>query len=328
MKIVKLVTINLLVFFFLLFLLELGFRLFWKMGTLEKEIYQTSANKTLRYQLKPNLDTLYEDSRLMTNSANFRGKEYDFQKPSHTYRILLLGDSVAFGRHLNAEDLLSTILEDSLGKECPEKSFEVLNMGVEGYNTLQELELLKAKGLKYHPDLLIVYYCFNDPNQREYYFKKNFINRHSVLARYVLYRFKKRMAKMDRQKRGIKSIPDDFRYLYQECPDCWKVTKSALIEMADLAQQEEIPMVLLIAVEMSQDVLDFREGYPFWYINELLEGLKHENLTVVDPLRDFSEKNLEKEEVNIQSYPDRRANEIIAAYLIKKLKENSIFFCQ
>ena len=37
MKIVKLVTINLLVFFFLLFLLELGFRLFWKMGTLEKE---------------------------------------------------------------------------------------------------------------------------------------------------------------------------------------------------------------------------------------------------------------------------------------------------
>ena len=39
---------------------------------------------------------------------------------------------------------------------------EVLNFGVPGYDTLQEVSLLEIRGLEYHPDLVVVGYCLND----------------------------------------------------------------------------------------------------------------------------------------------------------------------
>ena len=42
--------------------------------------------------------------------------------------------------------------------------YEVLNMGVDGYHTMQEIETLRVKGLKYNPDLVLVTFCVNDFN--------------------------------------------------------------------------------------------------------------------------------------------------------------------
>jgi lysophospholipase L1-like esterase len=39
---------------------------------------------------------------------------------------------------------------------------EVLNFGVNGYNTRQEVETLREKGLQFEPDLVVVAYCVND----------------------------------------------------------------------------------------------------------------------------------------------------------------------
>jgi lysophospholipase L1-like esterase len=42
------------------------------------------------------------------------------------------------------------------------RNVEVLNFGVGGYDTLQEVASLEIRGLKYHPDLVVVAYCLND----------------------------------------------------------------------------------------------------------------------------------------------------------------------
>ncbi len=41
----------------------------------------------------------------------------------------------------------------------------MLNFGVTGYNITQSIENLRARGLKYRPDLVIYQYCLNDPEQ-------------------------------------------------------------------------------------------------------------------------------------------------------------------
>jgi hypothetical protein len=69
------------------------------------------------------------------------------------------------------------------------------------------------------------------------------------------------------------------------------------------------------------DMLDFKEGCPFWYINEMLKALPHRNMIVIDPLREFSARNLNKKEVHRGSYPNRKANAIIADYIVRKLKK-------
>ena len=39
---------------------------------------------------------------------------------------------------------------------------EILNFGVGGYDILQEVSLLEIRGLKYHPNMVVVAYCLND----------------------------------------------------------------------------------------------------------------------------------------------------------------------
>lgn len=307
----------------LLIFFELVLRFFWQMSGLKGEIYQRSADTTLRYELKPHAK-IGED--IIINSGGFRDKEYPFKKAEDTYRITVIGDSVTFGRAMKLNETLPKRLQETLFNLCPNKKFEVLNMGTEGYNSIQELEFLKRKGLKYNPDLVIIYYCLNDPDYPEYYFTKNFINRHSLLARYILYRIKKRRIKMDRIRKGIKSDVDAYQYFYSS--QCWQDTKEVILEMADLTQAHGIRMVLLIAPEMQEAVKDFRDGYPFWYINNMLEGIRHDNIVVVDPIREFSKINLRKEELTIAgSYPNLKANNIIAEYTIQTLKEKNMNLC-
>jgi hypothetical protein len=288
-------------------------------------MYQASPNKILRYELKPNIKTTYLGYEIVINSDGFRGKEYPIQKAKNVHRIVIVGDSVALARMIPLEHSFAYKLQESLDRLCPDKRFEVLNMAVEGYNSIQELEALKTKGLKYNPDLVIVYYCLNDPDYPEYYFQKNFINRHSILARYILYKSKKHRVKKDRRLKGITSIQDNYRYLYTT--ECWQHAKEAVLEMADVTAAKGIKMILLIAPEMSEAVKDFRQGYPFWYINETLEAIAHPNIVIIDPIREFSRINLNKAESVVGTYPNYRANDIIVDYTLKKLQENNIRFC-
>ena len=74
--------------------------------------------------------------------------------------MIVLGDSITFGNDLPYEDTFSFQLQQRLSAEGRE--LEVLNFGVGGYDTLQEVASLEIRGLKYHPDLVVVAYCLND----------------------------------------------------------------------------------------------------------------------------------------------------------------------
>ena len=96
-----------------------------------------------------------------TNSQGFRGtKEYATEKTSGVYRIIVLGDSVTLGHGVGDEETFSYILEKQLSLIRPT---EVINMGVSGFGTAEELIQLRNVGLEYHPDLILLAYFPNDP---------------------------------------------------------------------------------------------------------------------------------------------------------------------
>lgn len=321
----KFLAFNIIVIVIFLLLFEIGLRLFWRMSSLKGEIYRKSANKILRYELKPNTKTTYENQEVEINSDGFRNRECTLQKLENTYRIVVLGDSVAFGRFNPPTDNLARRLEVALKKICPQNNFEVLNMGVEGYDTIQEEEMLKVKALKYNPDMVIVYYCLNDPDYPEYYFEKNFFNRHLLFARYVEYKIKKHRIKKDRIRKHVKTDEENISYLYNT--ECWQYTKKALLEMGDITAARRVKMVLLIFPEMSMQVENFREGFPFWYIIEMLEAVRHPNITVIAPVREFSRRNLNIDELRNWTYPNLKATDIIVDYAIQEIQKHNINFC-
>jgi hypothetical protein len=89
-------------------------------------------------------------------------REYSLQKGPHTFRILVLGDSVTFGHGAVYEQTYPRLLEDRLRAWQPTVDWQVWNAAVPGYNTSQELAHLLEVGDRFQPDLVIVGFFFND----------------------------------------------------------------------------------------------------------------------------------------------------------------------
>ncbi|MGB8338258.1 MAG: GDSL-type esterase/lipase family protein, partial [Burkholderiales bacterium] len=96
-----------------------------------------------------------------TNSQGFRGTtEYNISKPAGIFRVLVLGDSVTLGHGVEDGGTFSAVLGRSLSRTRPT---EVINMGVSGFGTAEELIQLREVGLQYQPDVVVVAYFQNDP---------------------------------------------------------------------------------------------------------------------------------------------------------------------
>jgi len=89
--------------------------------------------------------------------------DYTVDKPADTYRIITLGDSWGFGMHVSTKDNYSERVEDSLNENLASgklacdgiTKFEVLNLGVGGYDIEYMVERLRLRGMKYEPDLVL-----------------------------------------------------------------------------------------------------------------------------------------------------------------------------
>jgi hypothetical protein len=95
--------------------------------------------------------------RVRINSLGLRGPEIQRRPRPGTKRILVLGDSFAFGVGLDSVHTFSTDLNRNLGP-----GVEVVNMGVTGYSTDQELLLFEDLGSKLRPTLVLLLMCDND----------------------------------------------------------------------------------------------------------------------------------------------------------------------
>lgn len=92
------------------------------------------------------------------NSHGFRDRAREYDKPANTVRIAVLGNSWTEALQVPVEKNYCSVLERKLTeRSCFQGSrVEVLNFGVAGYSTAQELLTLQQEVWKYHPDIIIV----------------------------------------------------------------------------------------------------------------------------------------------------------------------------
>lgn len=114
-----------------------------------------SAVPGLHYQLAPN----YAKAGVRTDELGIRWRPPDEHPVRH--RVLLMGDSVAYGSGVAYEKTFAPVLESQLTRGLGDTT-AVLNAAVPGYNTSQESILLEQLGPIVRPHVVLVQFCLND----------------------------------------------------------------------------------------------------------------------------------------------------------------------
>ena len=141
--------------------IEIWVRIRWddKKGT--PGFFLTDAARGQR--LAPGYSGWFAGVPVRINSLGFRDlREYAFEKPPHTVRIVVLGDSVTFGHGALDTTTYPYLLEQRLRGWRPDVNWEVWNLGVPGYNTRQELTYLREIAPRAKPDVVVVGFYLND----------------------------------------------------------------------------------------------------------------------------------------------------------------------
>ncbi len=113
------------------------------------------------YALLPGMEGWYRkegEAYVRINSDGMRDREHSKTKPPDAIRIAVLGDSHAEALQVPLEQAFWSIMEQRL-QPCGRfngKRIEVLNFGVSGYGTAQELITLREHVWNYNPDIVLL----------------------------------------------------------------------------------------------------------------------------------------------------------------------------
>jgi hypothetical protein len=113
------------------------------------------------YALRPGAEGWYRKegrSYVRINSDGLRDQEHSLTKPPNTLRIALVGDSYPEALSVSIDQAFWSVMKAKL-QECDAaagKAIEVINFGVSGYGTAQELLTLREQVWKYSPDVVML----------------------------------------------------------------------------------------------------------------------------------------------------------------------------
>jgi hypothetical protein len=93
------------------------------------------------------------DGQVHINLAGFRDRERTLEKPPGVFRIGVFGDSMTEAVQVNLEDTYCQQLQQRFGSDS---AIEVLNFGVTGYSTVQELLNFRKEASRWALDVVVL----------------------------------------------------------------------------------------------------------------------------------------------------------------------------
>jgi len=289
-----------------------------------------TADPNLGWKLKPGASGEWNGegaSFVQVNSEGLRDREHTKAKPPNTLRVAVLGDSFTEAIHVPVEQTFWSKLERKLGN-CEavkgRKNVEVINFGVQGYGTAQELIMLRKKVWDYSPDIVILAFfigndVINNSPKLEYDRYRPFFG-YDASGKLVPDMSFRNLAPLDRNERAV-SFVDRMPSLIVNNSRILQVIKKVDLDRKKRELSEDFTSLSTQNLKEPQDAAwqeawKVTEGLIVTMRNEVVQ--KNADFLVVtigDPMqvtpeaqrrKDFMTKN------NIQDlfYPDRRLKKL------------------
>ena len=251
------------------------------------------------------------------NSLGFRGPEWS--EPAAGRRVLVLGDSYAFGWGVGDEDPFPAQMA-GLARAAG-RGLEVLNAGVPGYSTPQELGALQELGERFRPDAVVLAFVMNDgqppqplpPDPDAVY-------RHAPLWSAA------ELKSMANLLRGpARPLFDSSKYVagptylsdFRRGGPGWRTCKEAFTGMVRYCAARRVPFSVAILPDFSQP---FDARYPFRPIHqELLQWARELDVPADDLWVQFASTDAAAYRVPWDTHPNRAAHRVIAEVLQRRL---------
>ncbi len=274
-----------------------------KVNFIGNHYYFVKSNSTiLVYEYQKN----YNSSYLNTNSYGFRDDEFEVNE--NKKKVVVLGDSIAVG--LGLEVAFPDLLEKCLNKN--NDSIEVMNLAVEGYNTLQELELLKIFGLTFNPDFIVVQYSLND---LETYHLEVFLSQEEAKQRFNdIFLLVKNNATCSKYLDFEYDYYTDFVIKKYYNPCFLNILDYSFKSFSDISYNNSIPLILVIFPYN----LSFYEERNLILLHEIIIDLAYKHsLRYIDLYPYFLNSSLElfEDHVHPNEEGHKIATEVICDYV-------------
>ena len=227
------------------------------------------------YILKPNSQGKTYGHSVQANRWGFRGRDFleRDQEGWDTFRILVLGDSLTMGWGVAEEDRYTNVIETKLRERYSDINIEVINLGIHGYETIQEEKILQRMWSIIKPNLTIIGFTQNDPNiSYKYYLpykmpipeRSRFLMDKSLTFRLVeswydeLYRWTKK----------IPSHAQEVNLAFEKDSSSWKLFERSVRHIADFVagRTNQRPLLMYLA-----DVEGEKNKGHYWMVRDTFE---------------------------------------------------------
>jgi hypothetical protein len=287
-----------------------------------------TSDPDLGWTLKPGVSGEWKGegaSFVQVNSEGLRDREHTKAKPPNTLRIAVLGDSFTEAIHVPVEQTFWSKLERKLGN-CEavkgRKKVEVINFGIQGYGTAQELIMLRKKVWDYNPDIVVLAFfigndVINNSPQLEYDHYRPFF-RYDANGKLVADMSFRNLAPIDRNKRAVSFVDRMPSWLVNNSR-ILQVIKKVDLDLKKGQLSEDFTVLSTKNLKEPQDAA-WKDA---WRVTEGLIVKMHNEVvqkkadfllvTIGDPIQvDPAKRKKFMQEYNIQDlfYPDRRLEKL------------------
>jgi hypothetical protein len=110
-------------------------------------------SETLGWTPRKSVSALVDGKRVTINARGGRGRELALLNARQRTRVVVLGDSIAFGLGVSDEQTFTHLLD------VRENGIEAGNLAIQGYGPGQALLVLHGEGMRIDPDIVVLAFC-------------------------------------------------------------------------------------------------------------------------------------------------------------------------
>ncbi|MBX7143918.1 MAG: SGNH/GDSL hydrolase family protein [Oligoflexia bacterium] len=236
---------------------------------------------------------------------------YPQAKPANTFRISVVGDSFTFGPWLQFDDTFPKRLERLLNLGNGALKAEVINKGIAGYSTRDEVNIVKEAAAD-NSDLIVLQITLNDPELSIYKPRPGEDPRFGPLRidpnnRPILYYWKSLGFLAQRIRAALtRKRYEQYYFDLFSADETWGAFNNALQEIAQVSAKAKVPVVAVLFPLFS---FPFDDKYPFVMIHQKIAGLLKElNIPLLDLRTLYS--GIPPERLHVYPGKDQHPNEI------------------